>query len=129
MSDKILPLPLAAIRSSRVRGDLDGLVSRKREIEEEVRSLVGDEDQEGTLLFELKQISSDLISLFLKHDLEKVKMPDGTSVTKSSTTRRVIIPEKLLEHKVSMSVIEACTVETKSEPFVRVTYPKVKAKK
>lgn len=112
---KTLPLPLAAIRSSRLRGDLDGLVQRKREIELSIQPQ----------LDELKEIGESLTTLFLKHDLEKVRMPDGTSVSKSVTTTSRIIPEKLLEHKVSMSVIEACTETTTSKPYVRVYYPRV----
>ena len=113
MSDKITPIPLLAIRSRRVRDDLDGLITRKREIELEIKPQ----------LDELDQISSDLTSLFLKNDLEKVRMPDGTSVSKSVTTTSRIIAEKLLLHKVSMSTIEACTDTTTSKPYVRVYYP------
>lgn len=116
---KTLPLPLAAIRSSRLRGDLDGLVQRKREIELSIQPQ----------LDELKEIGESLTTLFLKHDLEKVRMPDGTSVSKSVTTTSRIIPEKLLEHKVSMSVIEACTETTTSKPYVRVYYPRVNKEK
>jgi hypothetical protein len=114
MSNKIIPLPLAAIRSKRLRDDIDGLITRKREIESEIKPQ----------LDELDQISSDLTALFLKHDLEKVRMPDGTSISKSVTTTSRIVPEKLLEHKVSMSVIEACTVSSTSKPYVRVYYPR-----
>ncbi len=114
MSDKTPALPLLAIRSRRVRDDLDGLITRKREIEQEIKPQ----------LDELDQISSDLTSLFLKHDLEKVRMPDGTSVSKSVTTTSRIIAEKLLLHKVSMSTIEACTDTTTSKPYVRVYYPR-----
>lgn len=121
---KLIPLPLAAIRSSRLRGDIDGLVQRKKEIDEEIKSLVGSEEDEGTLLYELKDISRKLTDIFLKHDLDKVRMPDGTSLSKSVTTTSRIVPEKLLEHKVSMSVIEACTVTTTSKPYVRVYFPR-----
>lgn len=111
---KVLALPLAAIRSSRVRGDIDGLVQRKREIELSIKPQ----------LDELEEISDSLTVLFLKHDLEKVRMPDGTSISKSVTTTSRIIPEKLLEHKVSMSVIEACTETTVGKPYVRVYFPR-----
>lgn len=111
---KVLALPLAAIRSSRVRGDIDGLVQRKREIELEIQPR----------LDELKEISDSLTALFLKHDLTKVVMPDNTSICKSVTTTSRIVPEKLLEHKVSMSVIEACTETTTSKPYVRVYFPR-----
>lgn len=114
MSSKVLALPLAAIRSSHTRGALDGLVQRKREIEEEI----------SLQLEELKEIGEKLTTLFLKHDLEKVRMPDGTSISKSTTTTSRIIAERLLEHKVSMSVIEACTETTTSKPYVRVYYPR-----
>lgn len=113
-SNKPIPLPLNAIRSSHARGAIDGLVARKREIEEEI----------SPQLDELKEIGEKLTSLFLKHDLEKVRMPDGTSISKSTTTTSRISPEKLLEHKVSMSVIEACTETTVSKPYVRVYYPR-----
>lgn len=111
---KVLALPLAAIRSSRVRGDIDGLVQRKREIELSIKPQ----------LDELDEISDSLTTLFLKHDLEKVRMPDGTSISKSTTITTRIVPEKLLEHKVSMSVIEACTEVTTSKPYVRVYFPR-----
>lgn len=114
MSDKVMPLPLLAIRSKRVRDDLDGLITRKREIELSIKPQ----------LDELDQISSDLTALFLKNDLEKVRMPDGTSVSKSVTTISRIIAEKLLLHKVSMSTIEACTETSVSKPYVRVYYPR-----
>jgi hypothetical protein len=109
---KVLALPLAAIRSS--QGAIDGLVQRKREIEEEI----------SPQLEELKTISESLTTLFLKHDLTKVAMPDGTSLSRSVTTTSRVIPEKLLEHKVSMSIIEACTETTTSKPYVRVYYPR-----
>lgn len=114
MSTKPIALPLAAIRSSRVRGDIDGLVQRKAELEAEIKPQ----------LDELETISNTLTALFLKHDLEKVKMPDGTSLTKSVTITSRIVPEKLLENKVSMSVIEASTVTTVSKPYVRVYFPR-----
>lgn len=122
---KVLALPLSAIKSSSARGKIDGLVQRKKEIDDEIKSLIGSEEEEGTLLYELKEISSKLIDIFLRHDLEKVRMPDGTSVSKSVTTTSRIIAEKLLENKVSMSVIEACTETTVSKPYVRVYYPRV----
>lgn len=108
-------LPLAAIRSSSARGAIDGLIQRKREIEEEI----------SPQLDELRQIGEKLTSIFLKYDLEKVRMPDGTSASKSVTITSRISPEKLLEHRVSMSTIEACTVTTTSSPYVRVYYPRV----
>ena len=114
-----LALPLAAIKSSRVRGDIDGLVQRKREIELSIQPQ----------LDELEEISESLTTLFLKHDLEKIRMPDGTSMSKSVTTTSRVIPEKLLEHKVSMSVIEACTETTTSKPYVRVYYPRATKEK
>lgn len=112
---KVLALPLSAVRSSSARGQIDGLVQRKRELESEIQPQ----------LDELEEISSKLTSLFLKYDLTKVAMPDGTSLSKSVTSRTIIVPEKLLEHKVSMSVIEACTETTVSKPYVRVYYPRV----
>lgn len=115
MSNKVLALPLSAIKSSSARGKIDGLVQRKREIEEEI----------SPQLEELKQIGEDLTATFLKYDLTKVVMPDGTSISKSVTTTSRIIAEKLLTHKVSMSVIEACTETTVSKPYVRVYYPRV----
>lgn len=112
---KVLALPLSAIKSSSARGKIDGLVQRKREIEEEI----------SPQLEELKQIGEDLTATFLKYDLTKVAMPDGTSISKSVTTTSRIVAEKLLTHKVSMSVIEACTETTVSKPYVRVYYPRV----
>lgn len=115
---KVSALPLAAIRSAQVRGTIEGKIERRRELEAEIDRKV------GKLYEELDKISADLTALFLKHDLHTIRMPDGTSLCKTQTTRSTIVVEKLLENRVSMSVIEASTVKTTSAPFVRVTWPK-----
>lgn len=111
---KPLPIPLSSIRSSRVRGDIDGLIARKREIE----SKITDEEHE-----ELERIKSDLITVFLKNNLERVKLPDGTPITRTTKTTKYVSPELLLEHKVSMATIMACTIEKKSNPYIVVGKP------
>lgn len=112
---KVLALPLAAIKSSRVRGDIDGKLARKREIEEEI----------SAQLAELEQIKADLLLIFTKNGLDKVRMPDKTLISRMTKKTSFISAERLLEHKVSLTTIQECTVTNESEPFVRVDYPRV----
>lgn len=116
---KVLALPLSAIKSSRVRGDIDGKLARKREIEEEI----------SAQLEELEQIKSDLLTIFTKNGLDKVRMPDKTLISKMTKKTTFISAERLLEHKVSLTTIQECTITNTSEPFVRVDYPRAKEKK
>lgn len=113
---KVLALPLAAIKSSRVRGDIDGKLARKREIEEEISSQ----------LEELEQIKNDLLLIFVKNGLDKVRMPDQTLISKMTKKTTFVSPEKLLEHQISLATIQECTVTNISDPFVRVDYPRDK---
>lgn len=114
MPTKTLPLPLAAIRSSRLRGDIDGLVQRKAEIESEI----------SPQLQELNKIKEDLLLLFTKNGLDKIRMPDKTLISKMTKKTTFISAEKLLEHKVSLITIQECTLTSTSDPFIRVDYPR-----
>lgn len=111
---KVLALPLASIKSSRVRGDIDGRLARKREIEEEISSQ----------LEELEQIKADLLFIFTKNGLDKVRMPDQTLISKMVKKTTFISAEKLLERQISLTTIQECTVTNVSPPFVRVDYPR-----
>lgn len=122
-------LPLAAIRSSAIRGKIDGLMSQRQEIESQIESLIGTEDTEGTLLYKLKQISNSLLDIFTKHDLDKIRMPDETLIQKTTKKTSFISAERLLEHKVSLTTIQECTVTNQSRPFIRVDRPRVKKEK
>lgn len=126
---KTLALPLSAIRSSSVRGKIDGLMSQRQEIEAEIESLIGTEDKEGTLLYRLNQISLSLLELFAKHDLDKIRMPDQTLVQKTTKKTSYISAERLLEHKVSLTTIQECTITDTSKPFIRIDRPRVKKEK
>lgn len=125
MSNKVLALPLSAIKSSSARGKIDGLMSQRDEIEAKIESLVGSENTEGTLLYELNQISLSLLEIFTKYGLDKIRMPDQTLVQKTTKKTSFISAECLLEHKVSLTVIQECTVTNTSKPFIRVDRPRV----
>lgn len=130
MSDKIIPIPLLAIRSRRIRDDLDGLISRKREIKSTISSIILEDGTPLTdLLKEEKQIDDDLTALYIKNDFHKIVFPDGTSATKCTIPRTTIIKEKLLTHPklvkhIDLEVIAECSETTESKPFIKVTFKK-----
>lgn len=130
MSDKTPALPLLAIRSRRVRDDLDGLISRKREIKFTISSIILEDGTPLTdLLKEADQIDDDLTALYLRNNFQKIIFPDGTLATKCTIPRTTIIKEKLLTHPklvkhIDLEVIAECSETTESKPFVKVTFKK-----
>lgn len=95
---------------SKVQSRITALVDQKLDLEDTISNL--------ELL--KRSILSELLDISTQHSLPKVQ-GDGWRLTEPQVrTARTLSEMKLVEHGVSLKVIQECTEEKMSRPFVKV---------